>query len=158
DVDAASELLVNRFSFPSGNVVRLRNGEATREGIFAALGSLHTRIRPDDVVVIHYSGHGSRVADPASPAGWGETIVSADSGRAPVPNRDILDKEIHAWLLRLTENTSHLTLIFDSCHSGHILRDPFGAKGRFVDADPRPVGVGRAGNGAVGETPAAARS
>ncbi|HEV3460035.1 MAG TPA: caspase family protein [Thermoanaerobaculia bacterium] len=140
DVDAMAGMLINRFSFPAGNVERLLNGAATRAGILAALGGLSDRVGPDDVVVIHYSGHGSRKADPKAPDGMDETIVPSDSGRAPFVNRDILDQEIHRWLLRLTERTGHLTLIFDSCHSGHILRDPFGAKGRWVEADTRPAG------------------
>jgi hypothetical protein len=144
DVDAMAGLLVNRFSFPAGNVERLLNEAATREGMLAALSGLSERVGLDDVVVIHYSGHGSRIADPQAPDGMDETIVPSDSGRASFPNRDILDTEIHGWLLRLTERTGHLTLIFDSCHSGHILRDPFGAKGRWVEADPRPARDGGA--------------
>src|ERR1700688_147955 len=140
DVEAMAALLVNRFSFPAGNVERLLNGAATQAGIRAALGGLSERVGEDDVVVVHYSGHGSRMADPKAPNSMDETIVPSDSGRAPHENRDIRDTEIHRWLLRLTERTGHLTLIFDSCHSGHILRDPFGAKGRWVEADPRPAG------------------
>jgi Caspase domain len=142
DVEAMAELLINRFSFPAGNVERLLNGAATQAGIRAALDSLTERVGVDDVVVVQYSGHGSRMADPKAPDGMDETIVPSDSGRAPHENRDICDTEIHRWLLRLTERTGHLTLIFDSCHSGHILRDPFGAKGRWVEPDPRPAGGG----------------
>src|SRR5579864_9179309 len=137
DVDAIAGLLIGRFSFPAGNVERLLNGAATRPGSLAARPGLSERVSPDDVVVIHYSGHGSRMADPKAPDGLDETIVPSDSGRAPFENRDIPDTEIHRWLLRLTERTGHLTLIFDSCHSGHILRDPFGARGRWVEPDPR---------------------
>ena len=142
DVEAMAGLLINRFAFPAPNVERLVDGAATQAGIRAALGGLVERVAADDVVVLHYSGHGSRVADPRSPDGMDETIVPSDSGRAPFPNRDLLDTEIHRWLLRLTERTGHLTLIFDSCHSGHILRDPFGAKGRWVEPDPRPADAG----------------
>jgi hypothetical protein len=139
DVHAVADLLVRRFSFPAANVERLLDGAATQEGILAALSGLAERAGAGDVVVIHYSGHGSQWADPAAPDGWDETIVPSDSGRAPHSNRDIRDQELHHWLLRLTERCAHLTLIFDSCHSGHILRDPFGSKGRWVAADPRPV-------------------
>ncbi len=139
DVEAMAALLVYRVSFPPGNVERLLDGAATREGIRAAFGSLTERVGLDDVVVVQYSGHGSRMADPTAPDGMDETIVPGDSGRAPHENRDLCDTEIHRWLLRLTERTGHLTLIFDSCHSGHIMRDPFGAKGRWVEPDPRPA-------------------
>ncbi len=150
DVAAIARLLTDRFSFPAANVERLLDGAATRAGILAALAGLRERVGPDDVVVIHYSGHGSRLADPEAPDGMDETIVPSDSGRFPHPNRDILDTEIHQWLLWLTECTGHLTLIFDSCHSGHILRDPFGARGRWVEADLRQEGhAGQAARRAV---------
>lgn len=148
DVEAMAALLINRFSFPAGNVERLLDGAATQAGIRAAFGSLTERVGLDDVVVVQYSGHGSRMADPTAPDGMDETIVPGDSGRAPHENRDICDTEIHRWLLRLTERTGHLTLIFDSCHSGHILRDPFGAKGRWVEPDPRPAGEAVGGRAA----------
>jgi hypothetical protein len=140
DVEAMAALLINRFSFPAGNVERLLDGAATQAGIRAAFGSLTERVGLDDVVVVQYSGHGSRMTDPKAPDGMDETIVPGDSGRVPHENRDICDTEIHRWLVRLTERTGHLTLIFDSCHSGHILRDPFGARGRWVESDPRPAG------------------
>jgi hypothetical protein len=139
DVEAMAGLLINRFSFPAANVERVVDGAATQAGIRAALGRLVEQAGAHDVVVIHYAGHGSRMADPKAPDGMDETIVPSDSGRAPFENRDICDAEIHRWLLRLTDRTAHLTLIFDSCHSGHILRDPFGARGRWVEPDPRPA-------------------
>ena len=144
DVEAMAGLLIDRFSFPVANVERVLNGAASQAGIRAALAGLHERAGAEDVVVIHYSGHGSRMADPTSPDGMAETIVPSDSGRVSLPNRDIADSELHRWLLRLTERTSHLTLIFDSCHSGHVLRDPFGARGRWVEEDPRPASEGSA--------------
>jgi hypothetical protein len=145
DVEAMAALLIHRFSFPAGNVERLLDGAATQAGIRAAFGSLTERVGLDDVVVVQYSGHGSRMTDPQAPDGMDETIVPSDSGRTPHENRDICDTEIHRWLLRLTERTGHLTLIFDSCHSGHILRDPFGAKGRWVEPGTRPAGEAAGG-------------
>jgi hypothetical protein len=92
-------------------------------------------------VVLAYSGHGSRLRDEDAdePDGWDETIVPADSGRGEHPNRDIRDDEIHAWLLALSEATSRITLVFDSCFSGGITRDPFGVRIRGLPPDPRPA-------------------
>ncbi len=151
DVQAVADLLVRRFSFPAANVERLLDGAATQKGIRAALSGLAERAGAGDVVVVHYSGHGSRMADPTAPDGWDETIVPCDSGRAPHPNRDICDQELHRWLLRLTERCAQLTLIFDSCHSGHVLRDPFGSRGRWVEADPRPAAEPASAQGATAD-------
>ena len=139
DVDAMAGLLTDRFSFPADHVERLVDAAATQGGIRTAMADLIGRVGPDDLVVIQYSGHGSRMVDRTSPDGMAETIVASDSGRGTFENRDIADVELHQWLLQLTERTAHLTLIFDSCHSGHILRDPFGVKGRWVAPDLRPA-------------------
>jgi Caspase domain len=139
DAEALAGLLTERFRFAAGNVERLLDRDATRAGIRAAVERLIERTTAGDVVVIHYSGHGSQSVDPASPYGTIETIMPCDSGRDGHPNLDIADLEIHHWLLRLCDRSSHLTLIFDSCHSGRILRDGFGAPERWVAPHSQPV-------------------
>ncbi len=142
DVQAMAGLLINRYSFPDGNVKRLLDQEATQSGIREAVANLIREVGAGDQVVFQYCGHGSRVSSetPAATAdGMDETIVPCDSGRAPRENRDIRDQEIHLWLLELCRRAGHLTLIFDSCHSGHILRDSFGAMGRWAEPDRRPA-------------------
>lgn len=144
DIDAMAAILADHFGFPPGQIVQLRDEEASQEGIRQALSALVESVGQSDVVVIHYSGHGSQMRDREgdSPDGMDETIVPSDSGRAPQPNRDIHDREIHHWLLRLAQRTPYVTLIFDCCHSGHIARDledPFSAPARWIEADLRPL-------------------
>ena len=93
-------------------------------------------------MVVHYSGHGSQMTDIEGdePDGLDETSSSrGDSGRAPHENRDIKDDEIYLWLKDLTAKTSNVTLIFDCCHSGTIVRDDFGGEARWVEPDLRPA-------------------
>lgn len=156
DVKLMANTLTNNFGFPKENVKLLRDEEATREGILKAMDELVDCTGENDVVVVHYSGHGSQRTDLEGdePDKKDETIVPSDSGRQPNPNRDISDDEIYLWLLRLTKNTDYVTLIFDCCHSGTITRDSFGAKERRVEPDLRtaeemglkPVELGHAGS------------
>jgi hypothetical protein len=142
DVRAMAGLLNNRYCFPAANVTLLLDEAATQEGIRTAVAALIAQVAAGDQVVFQYSGHGSRITTetPAATAdGMDETIVPYDSGRAPRDNRDIRDQEIHFWLIELCRRAGHLTLIFDSCHSGHILRDSFGAVGRWAQPDRRPA-------------------
>jgi hypothetical protein len=141
DVGVIHSLLQDKFKFPSDNITVLRNEEATQEGIRIALESLAGRVGPDDIVVVHDSGHGSQITDVHGdePGGMDSTIVPHDSGRGPNPNRDITDDEIHLWLSRLTRVTPHVTLIFDCCHSGTLTRDAFGDASRWVPPDRRSV-------------------
>jgi hypothetical protein len=141
DVAVMASVLQQNFGFPAANIALLRDETATRDGILAALDGLIDRAGTNDVVVIHYSGHGSQMTDREGdePDGLDETIVPHDSGRGTAPNRDITDDEIYERLVRLTAKTPYVTLIFDCCHSGTISRDAFGAASRWVEPDERPA-------------------
>lgn len=141
DVQAMAHVLEARYGVPAARITVLKDEEATQAGIRVAMDDLLRRARKDEVVVVHFSGHGSKMRDRegTEPDGWDETIVPYDSGRRPHPNRDISDDEIYAWLLKLSDITPYVTLIFDSCFSGSIARDAFAAKVRCLDPDPRPV-------------------
>ena len=140
DVELVRAILVDAFGFPASNVKLIANSQATREAILAELDALVDRTGRDDIVVIHYAGHGSQMTDREGdePSGLDSTIMPFDSEGWTGDNRDITDDEIHLRLLKLGERTSFITLIFDSCHSGTITRDIFGASGRSIRADTRP--------------------
>lgn len=140
DVEAMSFTLREQFGFPAAAVTVLRDEEATQSAIFDALDRLSAETRKGDVVVFYFSGHGSQMTDREGdePDGMDETIMPYDSGRGDDPNRDITDDDIYAWLLDVTRKTDNVTLIFDSCHSGSMARDPFGARIRFIEPDTRP--------------------
>jgi hypothetical protein len=141
DVQVIRQVLTESFNFPEDHITLLTDEQATREGILAAMKDLVARVGQDDIVVFHYSGHGSQMTDVEGdePDGLDETVVPFDSGRAPHENRDIKDDEIYLWLRNLTAKTSLVTLIFDCCHSGNIVRDSFGGETRWVEADLRPL-------------------
>jgi hypothetical protein len=142
DVEAMAQLLIDRFGFPSDQVIQLINEAATREAILAAMDRLVAQAGRGDGVVIHYSGHGSQAPslDPDEADGKDETILPHDTARAgDLPNLDIHDKEIHAFLERLTALTENVTLVFDSCHSGGVTRDAAGARARWAPPETRPL-------------------
>ena len=135
-----SSLLVERFGFPPENVRVLSNRQATRKGILEGMEWLEQSAGEGDIVVFTYSGHGSRMTDREGdePDGMDETLVPIDSGRAPSPNRDITDDEIHLWLARVGEKTPFVTIVLDCCHSGTAVRDA-ASKERRVEPDTRSV-------------------
>jgi hypothetical protein len=141
DVELMADILQKNFGFPPDHITMLLNRAATRDDILAALDTLASRVARDDIVILVYSGHGSQMTDREGdePDGFDETIVPYDSGRGSHENRDITDDEIYAWLLRVTQQTPFVTLLFDCCHSGTISRDLFGAASRWVEPDTRPI-------------------
>jgi hypothetical protein len=142
DVELMAGILENNFGFPHDQIAVLKDEQATRQDILQAMDDLVEKVADDDVVVIHYSGHGSQMTDRENDEADGrdETIVPSDSGRGSQPNRDITDDEIYLRLLPLAHTTPYVTLIFDCCHSGTITRDAFGAQERWVEPDLRPLG------------------
>ncbi|MCB0262846.1 MAG: caspase family protein [Calditrichaeota bacterium] len=141
DVAVMADILQRCYGFPNEEMIILKDAEATRDAILKAMNQLAAETGEDDIVVVHYSGHGSQVTDREGdePDGMDETIVPYDSGREPDENRDITDDEIYEWLLKLCGKTANVTLIFDCCHSGTITRDPFGTGARRVEPDRRPI-------------------
>jgi len=62
DVELQKELLIYRFGFQASDILTLTEEQATREFIEGAfLDHLGKQAKPDDVVVFHFSGYGTRV-------------------------------------------------------------------------------------------------
>lgn len=131
DAERMAILASDTFGFKARLLV---DSEATRDGILAALERLLDEVRPGEQVLVHYSGHGSRILRPNG--GAAETIVPHDSGRGVNPNRDITDQEFRSWMNALWNVTPYLTLVFDSCHAGGVTRD-LEATARGLEADQR---------------------
>lgn len=150
DVLGMKRMLEEVFNFPPSNIRVLLNEEATAKAIREAMERLVEDCGEGDIAVFHFSGHGSQMAAKGDkPRGYDESIMPYDSGRnnpafpVQVEPRDIRDTEIQEWLSRLTRKTPHVTLIFDSCHSGSITRfvtdsEEYGTLLRWVPPDPLP--------------------
>lgn len=141
DVHLQRELLIHRFGFHPSDILMLTDGAATRSGILQAFEEhLVRQAKPGDVVVFHYSGHGSRVADPDrdNPDGLNSTFVPIDS-RLPAGFPDqggtVLDITGHSlFLLTRSIPTESFTAVLDSCHSGGGTRGNFRIRSRDGNA------------------------
>jgi uncharacterized caspase-like protein len=137
DVEDIKALLIGKFEFPPQNVLVLKDAQATHAGIIAAiLNHLIANVQKDDIVVFHYSGHGSQMKDVTGKkiSGLDETIVPYDSRDPNGQVFDISGAELHGLLLQLAARTKNITFILDSCHSGTLVR---GARVRGIPADER---------------------
>jgi hypothetical protein len=148
-------LLTTRFGFQKEEIVTLVNGAATREGILQGLDRLagtrqfagQSALQAGDLVVIAYSGHGSRIKDLEGDEadGYDSTLVPSDSDR-PVPdggggaNLDITDDVLFSYFEAIRQRigkTGHLVLWFDCCRSGTIARDIEDNPTREIPTDER---------------------
>ncbi|MBT8137029.1 MAG: caspase family protein [Gammaproteobacteria bacterium] len=141
DAKLIKQILVEKFHFDAGDIVELHDEQATREAIVGQMNRLVDEVDKDEVVVFHFSGHGSRRRSRTGgdDEAKDSTIMPNDSGRDPRPNRDISDIEINDWLGRLVQKTRYITLTFDCCHSGTMTRDAFADTARLVVDDDRAV-------------------
>ena len=118
DVNLMKTLLVQKFAFPEKNIRTVFSRDATKKRILAEMENwLIRQAKPGDVVVFHYSGHGSQIADDNGDEkdGIDETICPTDI-RTSSEVTDIRDDELGGVFKRI--KASSITVILDSCHSG----------------------------------------
>ncbi len=142
DRDALSiyNLLTKQKGFPPGNIAMLRNSQATRGNILAALGSLAANPEVDShsEVVFFYSGHGLR-----NGPGDGPDITGLPPGYALVPfdfyNYNwkqgaglIWNRELAAALSRIHPGMMWVSI--DSCFSGGFIQPGIAGPDRVVTA------------------------
>ncbi|KAK4052110.1 Ca(2+)-dependent cysteine protease [Microbotryomycetes sp. JL201] len=97
--------------------------QPTRANITRAMQWLVSDARPSDSLFFHYSGHGGQAKDVDGDEedGYDETILPVDYKTAG----QMVDDEIHHYLVRPLPQGVRLTAIFDSCHSGSALDLPY---------------------------------
>lgn len=139
DVDALQAMLVANYGFAPENILILRDEEAGRERILAAIREhLIAPAKPGDAHLFYFAGHGSQVYNSRSdePDKKDETLVPADAVRGA---RDIRDKELSRLFNDVLDRGAALTVILDSCHSGSGTRGRAATKSRFVEPDTRDM-------------------
>jgi len=146
DAEAMADLLTSpKFGFPAGQVVLLTNpapphprpgvtvlpaGQTTRDGLLAAMQKYLVDLpQKGDTVVFYDASHGSlRVNSKGSKLTVlvNGQYVHADSTLVPSDaykgGFDIRDREMTRIFNAALDKGVHLTVIFDSCHSGGISR------------------------------------
>lgn len=135
DAYLMQELLVHQFGFQPQDV-RLVTDDSdvkpTRAGILQAFQEhLIDQAKPGDVVVFHFSGHGSQVSDqPDCDSRQGKnaiaecvnsTLCPSDSFALGATSEGGVVNDItgHSLFLLMSRvNTDNMTVVLDSCHSG----------------------------------------
>lgn len=129
DIDDVERMLLDVFAADPGSITTLRNAEATRDAITAALTTTIAAARPGDHVYIHLAGHGSSIPDRSGDEadGLDEIFLTADHDwHHPLSDDDIRDA------LTAAPAGVEITFIADSCHSGSITRSEGATATRFA--------------------------
>lgn len=129
----------------------LTDQNATRENIIHMFREHLCEAGENDLVLFHYSGHGSRemsapVFKGYSPEGKDETLVCYDSRTGS--GFDLADKELAMLLWEVSRKNPHIVVSLDCCHSGTGTRDKNDesnlaavrhTRGRRFKSSPRPL-------------------
>lgn len=117
DVDAMTAALEPR----GFRIERLVTPDATREAVLEAYEKIIADARPEDAIVLYYSGHGGRAQAPDGPDL--QFIVPDDfSDSVDDDFRGITGVELSVRLALLTDVTPNATVILDCCHAAHMSR------------------------------------
>ncbi|MBX9259275.1 caspase family protein [Desmonostoc muscorum CCALA 125] len=118
DVELQRELLIHRFGFQRSDILTLTEEQASREFIEAAfLDHLGKQAQPDDVVVFHFSGYGSRVKLETSPETMQNALVSANESQI-AQDEKIVNYLLEETLLLLLRSlpTNQVTAVLDTSY------------------------------------------
>ena len=171
DATRMRDAMISKFGFQAADTTLLTDEAATREAILTNLQKYQAQAGVGDLLVMHYSGHGTLFPDKYSeeqdetkmiymerPNDQGVMEVmyergTYDSAIVPVDARErtsgkpwrnlILDDELYAILGAITRKGAQVVLISDSCHSGSIERAKFKDTDEYKNAQPRMQGLAK---------------
>ena len=129
DVKNLSGVLKTYYGFADRDMTTLTDTQATKKAMERAIKKLIAKGKKGDVLLLHYSGHGSNVPDDN-----GDEADHRDEILCPTDldwKNPFRDDWLRKTLGKLPSGVS-LTVIMDCCHSGTITRvmNPFDAPRR----------------------------
>ena len=114
-------------------IVTLVNEQATKANIVSALVSLEHSCQVDDIVYIHYSGHGQLMRDAGNDESddLDECWIPYDAYRKPcekdMGEKHLTDDEVNLLLNNIRDKIGEngkMLVVVDACHSGDATRGP----------------------------------
>lgn len=121
DVEQQEELLRYRFGFQPQDILTLKNSAATRNQIITAFQEhLIKQAKPDDIIVVHFSGYGATARLPQSEGNSSQTINCLLPSDASVSGGWFRDSnlllESSLGTLAQALPTAKITLILDTSY------------------------------------------
>eukprot|EP00980_Cylindrotheca_fusiformis_P010348 scaffold2299_cov131-Cylindrotheca_fusiformis.AAC.35 len=127
DVENIKRYLIKEQGFQEKDMLILmddgQHHAPTRQNIINAFTRITQYSEPNDVVFVHYSGHGGRVRDTSGDEadGFDETLIPVDFKTTG----QIVDDDVFKILVKPMKRDVHVTVLMDCCHSGTALDLPY---------------------------------
>lgn len=112
-------------------IITCVNEEATKAGIVSAFQTLTQSCQPNDIIYIHYSGHGQQMKDIGNDEAdaLDECWIPYDAYRKPSDTyrgeKHLVDDEVNMLLTNIRNkigNGGKMLIVVDACHSGDATR------------------------------------
>ena len=112
-------------------IITCVNEEATKAGIVSAFQTLTQSCQPNDIVYIHYSGHGQQMRDMGNDEAdaLDECWIPYDAYRKPSETyrgeKHLVDDEVNMLLTNIRNKIGgggKMLVVIDACHSGDATR------------------------------------
>mmetsp|Transcript_7578 Transcript_7578/g.16581 ORF Transcript_7578/g.16581 Transcript_7578/m.16581 type:complete len:639 (-) Transcript_7578:95-2011(-) len=124
DAKHRKSVLMQCFGYKESDILILSEDEPRdrwpyKQNILAGIAWLLDNATDRDMLVFHFSGHGSRITDStgSDPSGFNDVICPLDCDR-PWPESVISDFEIHEALYDRLPPGARLECFYDCCHAG----------------------------------------
>lgn len=127
DIPLVKQMLLKN-DFREENMQVLQNEQATFSGICSAFEKLISSSETDDIVYIHFSGHGQQITDinGDEPSGMDEAWIPYDAQYAYKKGvyegeNHLVDDKLNDFLMRLRQKIGEdgkIVVVADACHSG----------------------------------------
>jgi hypothetical protein len=108
----SARTIARAMGIPDARITVLRDAQATKAAILAALEQMAASITPGSRVFVYFSGHGTRWYEP-SLKGCKEGLLAYD--RETLTNEEIANRT-----RRMSEVADKVVVLFDACHSDGV--------------------------------------
>lgn len=133
------DLLSGKLKAKGFTVSTLKDTQATKKNVVAALSNLVSKAKAGDIIYLHFSGHGQLVQDMNNdePDKRDQSFVCYDAGKFAKNNykgqNHLIDDELFPYINKLKSAVGPKGLVviaFDSCYSGNA--------DRSIEDEPEP--------------------
>jgi hypothetical protein len=116
DMETARKM-AQAMGVSNDRIMELRDEQATKPNILAALEKIRSTIRVGERAFIYYSGHGTSVTDPK---GCEEGLIPYTQGAYRVEDL-VTESELATYTHKISEKADKAIVLIDACFSGGVV-------------------------------------
>ncbi|MFM7849077.1 MAG: caspase family protein [Rubrivivax sp.] len=108
----SARIIARAMGIPDSRITVLRDAQATKASILAAMEQLAASVTPGSRVFVYFSGHGTRWYEPA--------LKGCKEGLLAYDRETLTNEEIATRTRRMSEVADKVVVLFDACHSDGV--------------------------------------